>query len=135
MIRRPLISEKTMILAKQGFYTFEIEPWATKLEVAKKITEKFKVDVLSIQIVNKTGKTKMQRSRKGFYKAPDLKKAVVKVGKDQKIALFETAANPEEEKAEAEVRTIEGEAVTKIKEKKSLLRGTKVKIEKEEKRS
>lgn len=129
VILRPLINEKSMGLTRSGFYTFEVDKEATKPQIAKIVAEKFKVTVLTVNTINRAGKTKTQRTRKGYFKQPHLKKAIVKVGKNDKIALFEQISAPAEE--EVQVRTAEGEALTTIKEKKSLLKGTKVKIEKQ----
>jgi large subunit ribosomal protein L23 len=134
VILRPLISEKSMGLTKTGFYTFEVARSSTKEQIAATVTEKFKVKVVSVNTINIIGKTKTQRTRKGYFVQPHLKKAIVRVGKGDKIALFEqvTAGGGHEghNHDEVEVRTAEGEVVS-VKEKKSLLRGTKVKIEKQ----
>ncbi len=124
-ILRPLINEKSMSLVEASFYTFEVERDATKAQISKLVAEKFKVTPLSVKIINLHGKTKQQRSRKGYYQTAGSKKAIVKVKPGQKIALFEVA-QPEEE---VSVTTAEGEPIAKVKEKKSLLKGTKVKIE------
>ena len=126
VILRPLINEKSMGLTRSGFYTFEVGKNATKDQIAKVVADKFKVKVLAVKTLNRVGKIKMQRTKKGYFKMANLKKAIVKVGKGDKIALFEQATVPDE----ATVTTAEGEPVTQVKEKKSLLRGTKVKIEK-----
>ncbi len=136
MIKRPLITEKTMMLAKNGLYTFEVFAEATKIEIAKLIKSKFSVDVTGVKIVNTKSKRKMQRTRKGYFQTSPFKKAMVQVKKGQKIALFETASDEESSSAKATgdkevtVTTGEGEKVAMIKEKKSLLKGTKVRIEK-----
>lgn len=124
VILRPLINEKSMNLVKGGFYTFEIGGNATKQQVEKVVKAKFSVDVISVKTINLPKKRKMQRSRKGYFSTSGMKKAIVQLKKGQKIALFESS-QPEEE---VEVKTAEGEPATKIKEKKSLLRGTKVTI-------
>lgn len=114
-----------MGLTKLGFYTFEVAKRATKDQIAKVVSDKFKVKVVSVRTINQTGKTKTQRTRKGYFKESDLRKAIVKVGKNDKITIFEHS-----EPEDVTVTTAEGEPITQIKEKKSLLRGTKVKIEK-----
>ncbi len=106
ILRRPIITEKSMRLAQGGQYSFEIDKNATKPMVAKAVIDKFSVKVRAVKIIN----------------MPSIKKAMVQVGKGQKIAIFETP------KEEAVVTTGEGEPI-KIKEKKSFLRGTKVKVE------
>lgn len=82
----------------------------------------FNVEVLSVKTINLAGKRKQQRKQATrYYRTPPLKKATVQVKKGQKIAVFEQASEPETEAATAEQAP--------VKEKKSLLRGTKVKIE------
>lgn len=122
---RPLINEKSMSLLGDNFYTFEVDKDAKKSQIIKVVAEKFSVTPLAVRIINQKGKRKMQRTRRGYYQTSGIKKAVVKLKKGDKIALFEAPTQ------EVEVRTAEGESLGKVKEKKSLLRGTKVKIEKE----
>lgn len=117
-----------MGLAKNDFYTFAIDTQATKDQVAKIVAEKFGVKVVSVKTVTIQPKTKNQRTRRGTFTTAKTKKAIVQVGKGQRIALFEEATKEPEETVE--VRTAEGEKLTEVKEKKSLLKGTKVKIEK-----
>ena len=126
MLKRPFITEKSMIIAKSNFYTFEIEKLVTKVQIAKLISKKYKVDVLSVKTINIKPKKRSQRTKKGIYYTRGLKKAIIQIKSGQKIPIFEKAANPEKE---VTVTTGEGEPV-KIKEKKTILKGTKVKIEK-----
>lgn len=125
MLKRPIISEKSMGLAKQSFYTFEVSKTLNKNEIARLVHLKFGVDVASVRTVTLPAKQKPQRSRRGFYTKTGLKKAIVILKNNQKIALFETVNNVDNE---ATVTTDGGEAT--VKEKKSLLKGTKVKVEK-----
>lgn len=126
VIKRPIITEKSMKLAQAGLYTFEVSEEANKLLVAKSVSEKFNVKVVSVNIINVKGQVKMQKRARKSYKAAGLKKAMVQVKKGDKIAIFETP------KEEAVVTTAEGESVEpiRIKEKKDLLGRTKVKVEK-----
>ncbi len=121
IINKPIITEKSMKLAQTGLYTFSVNPDSNKLQVAKFVADKFKVKVLSVKIINVKGKSKAQRKVRGSYLTAGIKKALVQVDKGQKIALFEVEAN----KPEATVT----KADDNIKESKSLLRGTKVKVE------
>lgn len=106
MLKKAYISEKSMDLAKGGLYTFVIPLTATKEMVAKVVSEKFKVDVVSVKTVKIQGKRRLQRSRKGYYWEPAVKKALVQVKKGQKIALFEQVNKEEDVK----VTTAETEA-------------------------
>ena len=123
IINRPIITEKSMKLAQNNFYTFEVGKYATKLQIAKKVAEKFGVNVLSVNTINIKGEVKSQRKVRRLYKTTGYKKAIVKIKKGEKIAMFET---PQEE---AIVTTAEGEPHI-FKEKKDFLGRTKVKIEK-----
>lgn len=123
ILKKPIITEKSMKLAQNGLYTFEVDKDATKPEVAKMVAEKFNVKVLKVKMINIKGKVKSQRRVRKLYQLPGYKKAIVQVKKGEKIALFETP------KEEAVVTTAEGEPV-KLKEKKDILGRTKVKVEK-----
>lgn len=122
VLKRPIITEKSMKLAGKHLYTFEVGKWATKEQIAKVVTDKFNVKVLSVRTVNIKGETRSQRRVRKFYKTSGLRKAMVQIGKTQKIALFEIP------KEEAVVTTAEGEPI-KLKEKKDILGRTKVKVE------
>ena len=127
MLKSPRITERSFALAKDGLYTFEVSDWMTKKQIEKIVTDKFKVDVVSVKTINIKGKLKQQRTRRGTYSTAGFKKALVQVKKGQKIALFETAvAAPEEDVV---VTSAEGEPV-KVKETKK--KDTKVTVERTE---
>ena len=129
-VLRPVINEKSMKLTEIGQYTFQVDRTVNKDQIAQSVAKKFGVTVMDVKVVNLPTKLKTQRNRRGTFEKPGFRKAIVKVKKGQKIAIFEVA-QAEEEKENVEVRTAEGEVVGKTKEKRSLLRGTKVKVEKE----
>lgn len=124
ILLKPIISEKSMKLARGHFYTFEVSKNATKPQIAKAVAEKFSVKVLSVRTINVKGKVKSQRKVRKSYSIAGFKKAIVRLSKTQKIAIFET---PKEE--EVTVTTGEGEPI-KLREKKDFLGRTKVKVEK-----
>lgn len=124
ILKRPIITEKSMKLADKHMYTFEVDKNATKDDIAKTVADKFNVKVLDVKTINVKGEMKSQRRVRKVYKTAGFKKAIVQVGKTQKIAMFET---PKEE--EVAVTTAEGEKVM-LKEKKDILGRTKVKVEK-----
>lgn len=117
VLKKPVISEKSMKLAAGGLYTFLVDKKAAKPEIVKAVQERFSVNVVSVKTANFKAERKMQRGRKGYFTVAGFKKALVSLKNGQKIAYFET----EEKKPEAK---------EEVKEKKSLLKGTKVKIEK-----
>lgn len=124
ILKRPIITEKSMKLAQSGLYTFEVDKSATKPLIAKMVSEKFNVKVLGVKIINIKGQEKQQKRARKSFKTQGLKKALVQVKKGETIAIFET---PKEE--EVTVTTAEGEPI-KLREKKDLLGRTKVKVEK-----
>ena len=135
LILRPLISEKSVSLKNQDLYTFEVAKEATKEQIKNLLAKKFNVDVIEVKTINIKGKRKLQRSRRGYFTTPPIKKAVIKIKSGQKIPLFEEVKKEESldktKDKKVEVKTAEGERLTTVKEKKSLLKGTKVKIEKD----
>ena len=122
ILKRPIITEKSMRLAGQHLYTFEVGKSSTKLQIAKAVADKFSVKVLRVKTINVKGEVKSQKRVRKFYKTSGIKKAIVQIAKNQTIAIFETP------KEEAVVTTVEGEPI-RIKEKKDLLGRTKIKVE------
>ncbi len=127
VLQKPVITEKSMKQTEGGLYTFMVEKRFKKPEIIKAVVEKFKVDVIGIKTINVKDKVRLQRSRKGFFTQSGYKKAMVLLKTGQKIALFEKAVTPEEDVV---VTSAEGEPIMEVKEKKGLLRRSKVKIEK-----
>ncbi len=123
IIKRPLITEKSMRLAQNNFYTFEVDKKATKIQIAKIVADKFNVKVLAVNTMNVKGETKQQKRVRKSFKSTGFKKAIVQIAKNQKIAIFETP------KEEVTVTTAEGEPI-KLKEKKDIFGRTKVRVEK-----
>lgn len=123
VLKRPIITEKSMKLAERHLYTFEVDKNATKAAISKVVSDKFNVKVLKVKTLNLKSETKMQRRARKFYRTQSYKKAMVQIAKNQKIAIFETP------KEEVTVTTAEGEPQV-LKEKKDIFRRTKVKVEK-----
>lgn len=88
IIKRPIITEKSMDITDQKKYTFEVDKNATKPEIKKAIEEIFGVDVESVNTMNMYGKLKRQGVSQG--RRPAWKKAIVKLKEDSKdIEFFE----------------------------------------------
>ncbi len=123
LLQKPIVSEKSMKMAKEGLYTFMVDRRSRKEEIARAVKSQFGVDVLAVMTANIKGETRQQRGRRNFYKVSGYKKALVQLKNGQKIVYFESEKTEEEALPEKEA-----------KEKKSLLKGTKVRIEKTEKK-
>ncbi len=84
---RPLITERTTQLMAEGKYVFVVAKAANKIEIAKAVSEIFKVKVAKVNTVNVLGKKKRMGRTQG--KRPDYKKAIVKLAPGETIEFFE----------------------------------------------
>ncbi len=122
ILKRPIVSEKSVGLTKAGWYTFLVNAKATKHVIAQAVEKQFGVKVVDIKTASIKAQNKLQRgNRRKYFSTGEAKKAMIRLKDGQKIGLFET---------EAKVEKVE-EQEAEVKEKKSLLKGTRVKIEKE----
>ena len=90
VLKRPVITEKSMKQAYKGNYVFEVDKKASKGLVKIAVENLFKVNVTSVKIVRLGDKSKRSMSGKKVpYTKFGIKKAIVALKKDQKIDLFE----------------------------------------------
>jgi large subunit ribosomal protein L23 len=82
----PVISEKSYALLEENKYTFVVRPDANKTQVKIAVAEVFGVKVLGVNIINRQGKK--IRTRTGFGKRPDTKRAIVTVAAGDRIDIF-----------------------------------------------
>ena len=87
LILSPKVSEKAIAMAEHGIYVFEVPTSTNKIEVAKAVAERFKVEVTEVNMLIAKGKVKRFRRQKGTEK--DVKKAMVHIKAGQSIKLFE----------------------------------------------
>ena len=89
IIISPLITEKSMIDASAGKFTFKVFKEANKTEIKKTIEKNFNVNVTHISTNIQKGRTVRVGARRAERKVSAYKKAIVTVKKGQKIGLFE----------------------------------------------
>lgn len=87
ILRKPLISEKSMSLTEGNKYTFIVDPQANKTEIKRAVEEIFKVKVLKVNTIRVKGKRVRRRNIVG--RTPEIKKAVVTLQPGDKIEIFE----------------------------------------------
>lgn len=87
IIKRPIVTERSMGEMADGKYTFEVSLTANKTYVKQAIEEIFKVKVSQVNTMRMHGKTRRQGRTQG--RRPDWKKAVVTLEEGQKIPFFE----------------------------------------------
>ena len=89
IIRRPVITERSMEAIDSKKYVFEVAKDSTKPEIKRAVEEIFKVKVEKVNTINVKGKLK----RTGRYpegRRPSRKKAIVTLSADSKsIDFFE----------------------------------------------
>ncbi|MDA2814181.1 50S ribosomal protein L23 [Nocardiopsis sp. RSe5-2] len=86
IIIEPVISEKSYGLQDQNQYTFIVRPDANKTQIKIAIEKIFEVKVTGVNTINRPGKRK--RTRFGFGKRPDTKRAIVRVADGDRIDIF-----------------------------------------------
>jgi large subunit ribosomal protein L23 len=87
IILSPVISEKSYGLIEDNVYTFVVHPNSNKTQIKIAIEKIFKVEVASVNTLNRQGKRK--RTRAGYGKRKDTKRALVTLSADSKpIEIF-----------------------------------------------
>ncbi|MEV6907908.1 50S ribosomal protein L23 [Amycolatopsis sp. NPDC051071] len=83
----PVISEKSYGLLEDHKYTFIVRPDANKTQIKIAVEQVFGVKVVSVNTANRQGKRK--RTRAGFGKRKDTKRAIVTLSAESKpIEIF-----------------------------------------------
>ena len=86
VLLRPVISEKSYGLLDENKYTFLVRPDANKTQIKIAVEQVFSVKVTNVNTVNRTGKRK--RTRFGYGKRKDTKRAIVSVAPGDRIDIF-----------------------------------------------
>ena len=87
IIKRPIITEKSMAQGDIKRYTFEVAKDANKIEIAKAVEEIFGVKVAKVNTLNMQGKKKRMGARPEGRRA-NWKKAMVTLTADSKTIEF-----------------------------------------------
>ncbi|HAY07051.1 MAG TPA: 50S ribosomal protein L23 [Hyphomonas sp.] len=83
VIRRPLITEKSTLVAEQNKIIFEVAPGADKKAIKEAVEALFKVKVTKVNTLTQKGKTKRFRGFLG--RRSDVKKAIVTLAEGQSV--------------------------------------------------
>lgn len=86
IIRKPVITEKTMAAMADNKYTFIVHIDSNKSQIKRAVEEVFDVKVQNVQTSRTMGKTKRMGVHVG--KRADYKKAIVTLTKDSKTIEF-----------------------------------------------
>jgi large subunit ribosomal protein L23 len=83
---KPVISEKSYRLADDGKYTFIVAPGSNKTQIRQAVEAVFRVKVAGVNTVNRQGKRR--RTRFGWGKRPNTKRAIVTLAEGERIDIF-----------------------------------------------
>lgn len=87
VIIRPIITEKSdKSINYQNAYVFEVAPDANKIEIRRAVEKIWDVKVLSVRTLNKKGKMRRVRYKRG--KTAGWKKAIVKLREGHTIDIY-----------------------------------------------
>jgi large subunit ribosomal protein L23 len=86
ILLRPVISEKSYGLLDENKYTFVVHPDANKTQIKIAVEQVFNVRVLDVNTLNRQGKRK--RTRHGYGRRKNTKRAVVSLAAGDRIELF-----------------------------------------------
>jgi large subunit ribosomal protein L23 len=82
----PVVSEKSYSLLDENKYTFLVRPDANKTQIKIAVEEAFKVKVTGVNTLNRGGKR--VRTKSGYGKRADSKRAIVSVAQGDSIDIF-----------------------------------------------
>ena len=85
IIKKPIITERSMMGTQNNKYTFEVATDSNKLEIKQAIEKIFDVKVASVNTINRQGKRK--RTRFGWGARKNTKRAIVTL-KEGTIDIF-----------------------------------------------
>jgi large subunit ribosomal protein L23 len=90
ILKKPILSEKSMALSEKRQYVFEVVPSANKIEIRKAIEERYRVAVDQVRTITVRPKSKMQMTRRGVTagRTATRKKAIVTLRHGQSIDII-----------------------------------------------
>jgi large subunit ribosomal protein L23 len=93
VIIRPVVSEKSFVLAEAGKYTFRVHEKAHKTQIRQAIEELFEVKVVEVRTSSVKSKPKRRGQISG--RTRQWKKAIVQVREGDTIPIFRGLEGPE----------------------------------------
>ena len=92
ILKRPILTERSMSEVEKGRFTFEVFKNAGKDEIKNIIQKRYKVKVLDISTQIIKGRSHRVGTRRVEVGKPSWKKAIVQLEKGQKIDIFEVGS-------------------------------------------
>jgi len=85
---KPIITEKSLLMAHVGKYTFLVDRRATKPQIAQACKEYFQVTPIEIRTITTRAQAKRQTGKRKVFMPSDGKKAILVLAKNQSIPLL-----------------------------------------------
>lgn len=86
VLLKPVVSEKSYALIDENKYTFIVAPGTNKTQIKQAVQAVFSVKVTGVNTINRIGKRK--RTKSGFGKRADTKRAIVTLAEGDRIDIF-----------------------------------------------
>lgn len=86
VVIKPILTEKSLNLSKEGKYVFEVARGANKIDIRKAVEKIFRVRVRDVAIINEKPKLRRMGMSQGF--TSKRKKAIVTLQPGYKIELI-----------------------------------------------
>ncbi|MFJ9414778.1 50S ribosomal protein L23 [Streptomyces sp. NPDC101227] len=83
---KPVVSEKSYALLDENKYTFIVAPGSNKTQIKQAVEAVFSVKVTGVNTINRQGKRK--RTKTGFGKRANTKRAIVTLAEGDRIDIF-----------------------------------------------
>lgn len=88
IIIKPVITEKSLLLAHDSKYTFIVDRRATKFQIGQACKEFFQVNPIEIRTITTRAQAKRQPGKRKITMKADGKKAIIVLDKKQSIPVF-----------------------------------------------
>jgi large subunit ribosomal protein L23 len=88
VVKKPVITEKSLSLAAKGWYTFAVATHATKKDIATEVAKLYNVTVVDVRTMRYRGKTRRVGRMLRVTASPDWKKSIIQVLAGQTIEAF-----------------------------------------------
>lgn len=89
VIKKPIITEKSMKQAAENQYLFEVNKDASKKDIARAVEAQFGVEVYRVTVQNKRGKGRRILKTGQQIVTPKQRRAIVIINPKDKIEIFE----------------------------------------------
>lgn len=89
IVKKPILTEKSLMDAGRGWFTFAVSLQAQKPQIAAEIAKRYSVTVKKVRTMRMSGKTRRTGRRMIPRRKSDWKKAVVLLKEGQTIEAFQ----------------------------------------------